>query len=674
MAPLQLREAQAGMRVAYTVGRPQWSDTNPAAFHDDAYRKLTLIFRCANLLAQSVSEAPIRVYRDRDGQQETLPDHRLRQLVTRPNPLMGEAGLMYNFVIRMAIFGFAALEIERSSTGAPIQLWPLRSEWLRPIPRNNAAFDWEYKIPGNQPTTIVANDIIVVPFAALGNDDPRGIGPLEVAIRETSLLNTMQDYLKAFFDGGALPAYGLILDPDTDFNQDDADTIRHAWREMINSPDPPILESIRDIKRLGFDYNELAYIDLRDVSEIAICQAFGVPGSLVGQRFAQERNTFTNYGEARLSFYQDTVQKLWARIDDALTRSLLPELDTRGDVHMEFDVSKIEALQEDQGAVIDRMLRGLQAGGVSRADYKRSLGLPIEPSDDVYLMPFSVIEVPVGQAVPPRSSVSATDDTRALPAGTERRNRLPLERRAAMQTRSLRIYVQAARRWEPEFDKYFRAQMNRVIDAVTGERSMAGIESRAINPDAIDWNLELEELNELVGKLWDQMGEQATNDADALIPSPIGALPESEWDIANPWVQDVLSNVGGRVVDITETTQRDIQRVVSEALAEGTSPDDLASRLKGLYEETYNGRSRAIARTESQVSYNLATAQGYGQRGVTEVELMDNPMHDTDPGTDGLTCAERDGRIVPLSLVQRHVFAEHPNGSMAIAPVLQDWS
>jgi HK97 family phage portal protein len=683
VAPLQLREANAALHVSHTVGKPQWPRTNPETYHRDAYKKLTLVFRCVNLIASSLAEAPVRVYRDRDGDTETLPDHPMRRILSRPNPLMGEAGLIHQVATRMAVFGYGAIEIERSDAAVPVQLWPLRSEWLKPIPRDQDAYDWEYRVPGRGDVTIPADDIIVIPYAATGDGDPRGIGPLEVAVREYGLLNTMQDYLKAFFDGGALPVYGLILDPDADLTDDDAAVARQRWIEAINSAEPPFLESIKDIKRLSFDYNELAYVDLRDVSEIAICQAFGVPGSLVGQRFAQERNTFSNYAEARKSFYQDTVQKLWARIDDALTRGLLPELDPRGDVHLEFDVSRIDALQEDQQQRRTHLLEEYRSGALSKAEYRQAMGYPVNPADDVYMVPFNLIETPVGKPMRDTVYIAPTvedkpdddddDDARALPAGTERRNKLPLERRDAIQQRSIRLYEQAGRKWAPLIDAYFQRQKDRVLALIPAQRS-AAIETRdAVNIDLIDWDGENEELRDLIERLWSAMGEQAIADAEVLLGSA-GAGPGSQWDLANPWVQDIIGHIAGRVQGITATTQGDIQRIVNDALAEGVTMDDLAERLTGLYEETYAGRSMTIARTESQVSYNLAQAQGYGQRGVTEVELLDNILHTTDPGSDGLTCAQRNGKIVPLADSQRHVWAEHPRGTLALAPVLSDWN
>jgi len=71
-------------------------------------------------------------------------------------------------------------------------------------------------------------------------------------------------------------------------------------------------------------------------------------------------------------------------------------------------------------------------------------------------------------------------------------------------------------------------------------------------------------------------------------------------------------------------------------------------------------------------SYNKASVLGYAESGVVDqVELADNPDHTDDYGaSDGLTCAERDGLVVDLSAVQTNIEAEHPNGSLAVIPLL----
>jgi hypothetical protein len=77
------------------------------------------------------------------------------------------------------------------------------------------------------------------------------------------------------------------------------------------------------------------------------------------------------------------------------------------------------------------------------------------------------------------------------------------------------------------------------------------------------------------------------------------------------------------------------------------------------------------SRSESQVAFNRANVLGYEETGqIAYVELLDNPNQDTDPGSDGLTCAQRNGLVVPLEQAQTHIEAEHPVGMLAVAPVL----
>jgi hypothetical protein len=112
--------------------------------------------------------------------------------------------------------------------------------------------------------------------------------------------------------------------------------------------------------------------------------------------------------------------------------------------------------------------------------------------------------------------------------------------------------------------------------------------------------------------------------------------------------------------------------VVSTGLTEGLSPAQIADELTGMFEQTYKNRAQTVARTESMYAYNQASVLGYEESGVVDrVEMVDNVDHDDDYGaSDGLTCAQRDGMVVELADVDRHIEAEHPNGSLALIPLL----
>jgi hypothetical protein len=184
----------------------------------------------------------------------------------------------------------------------------------------------------------------------------------------------------------------------------------------------------------------------------------------------------------------------------------------------------------------------------------------------------------------------------------------------------------------------------------------------------IDWTAEDDELDKLIRQLWNLMGDHATDQTNELL----GLSNELVWDVANPWVREVLGDVATRVTNINETTRNDIATVVNDALAEGTSIPDLSAKLSDLFDITYNGRAETVARTESQVAYNLAQITGYRESGlISEVELLDNAEHGDYAGDgDGLTCAQRAGMIVPLQDAMQHSLGTHPNCQLAMAPVL----
>ena len=137
-------------------------------------------------------------------------------------------------------------------------------------------------------------------------------------------------------------------------------------------------------------------------------------------------------------------------------------------------------------------------------------------------------------------------------------------------------------------------------------------------------------------------------------------------------MRQVLDVVGVRVTAINETTRTAIQQIVGNSLTEGTTIADLADKIEEQFDQTWNGRAEAVARTESQVAYNTASAKSFEESGlVSEIELLDNDKHTDSYGAeDGWSCSERNGQVVPLADAALHIRSEHINGSMAIAPVL----
>src|SRR5690606_12768579 len=209
--------------------------------------------------------------------------------------------------------------------------------------------------------------------------------------------------------------------------QETKDAFMAAWRNryggMRNAAEPLPMVGVKDVKRIGLDFNELAYRDLNDLQDAHIATAFGIPPILLGAQVGLDKATYSNYEQARRSFYEDTMTPLWARLDDAFSRHLLNDRDFRSDIQLQFDTSVVPALQDDTDAAVETAVKLYTAASVGRHQAPRIAGVDAH-GPDVFLQSFGQIEVPAEatQATPlpqPTATVTplddgAEDDERAL--------------------------------------------------------------------------------------------------------------------------------------------------------------------------------------------------------------------------------------------------------------------
>lgn len=676
LAPVLAPDTRRALGVSvptYDVGRPLWPDRDADSLRRQAMAS-PVVYACITARAKAVSAAQLRVYRDSGGgQREELPDHPLTVLLRRPNPTVSEAEFLLTTVMFTDVAGFALIEKVRAAAGNIVELWHLRPDWARPIARGDGAWDWEYRVPGRPPYRLAAEDAIVVtatPSLTLG---ATGISPTAVALREIGIEGSATDFLKLFFEHGAAPRYALTT-PATITDQAKADLIRERWTQTYggfgNWTQVALLHGGLDVKPIGYDLNEMAYADLRRFLEARICTTFGVPAILIGAQVGLDASTYSNFQEARRTFYEDTIGPLWARLDGVLTRSLLPELETDAAVSVEFDTSNIPALQDDVTPAWQRATSALMAGAITVNQAQMEMGLPgFGDAGEVLYLPASALPVratdlgtldaaaaapaPAPAAQPVAPADAAATAGRSLPPST-------LETRAAAAKNNRRRQAMLAIKLAPELRAFWREQGRRIAAAAT--RATPGHERRAL--EDIDWDAELAALERLLETHYTRAAASAYRAASDELGVAL------TFDAQRPGPRLLLETLGTRIVNIDETTRQDVARIVYEQTNAGTTPLKLADSIRGLFEETYRNRSLTVARTESQVALNTASTTAFRESGrVQYVQLFDNPEHDTEPGPDGLTCAQRDRLVVPVEDADTHIWAEHPNGSLAVSPV-----
>lgn len=671
----------------------------------DAETKVATAYACIRLVSTAISEAPVEEYiRTEKGKSEEVDGSRIREILEEPNPEQSGPEFLYTMTSISAICDYCLIEHVRDRAGRTAELYPrVPIGWTRRKSPGGRIY-WEAYGKDGRRREVKVEDITVMPYEPHPKLKGYGISPLKVISRESGIENLLTAYLLTYLERGAIISHVLTTDQPI---YDPAHIARmqiqmQRYQAGGGLDTIPVFPNGIKLTAVGNSIDEMALPDLRGISELKICQGFGVQPHLVGAKDAITNGGLatTELKEAMRFFQTHTIAPLRRRQAGTLTRGILrPEQPDRRH-YLGYNLKNVAALQEDRNAQHVRELSGLTGAAITVDEFRIATGREALPNDrgNVRLIPFNLMEVPIDEepppvALPPKPPLPGKTTIRALPmpgesllSGTEppnlkwidlaRLDRRQVEiRNSALRTNRNR-QEQLTRQFLPKQKRFFREQKERLI----GNLSKAGTEHEtrdfedvpdAIDIvdvlDAIDWYEEKKEITELLGLHYERTGKKAIADVNMLIGS------DAIWEVGNPEVAKVWEQLGDRIVGISETTRIDVTRIINESLAEGVTLPELSTRIEHLFEETYNGRALAIARTETQAAYNLASASAYMQTGeVDEVELHDNPNHIEEYGaSDGLTCAQRDGLIVPVGNTSKHVRAEHPNGSLAVSPIVR---
>lgn len=389
-----------GLRRTKTVATmlPAWQNMTPTytapGFENtvkDGYRKNELIYACIAKTANTAASVSLRVF-TQDGKTE-IENHPLRSLLQQPNPYMAEFDLWVAVITLQKLCGVAYFEKVRSGAGLPVQLWPLRPDWVSVL-RDSKKFiaGYEYGPPGLDPVRLAKEDVLRFPLY-----DPldmyRGTAPVAVAARTGDVDNATNDFLKLFFEHGAVPM-GLLTSKQklTDAMVSD---IRRRWRERYGGwtkwTEPAVLDSDATYQQMGLDFEKMGFEVLDARNETRICMVLDVPPIIVGAKVGLDRSTFSNYGEARRAWWQDSLMPQYAHIADIVENDLAAEYGAG--LQIMWDFSQVPALQEENNSLWARMTEALRSGGITINEYRAELGMDETPSGDVFLRPTSATEI-----------------------------------------------------------------------------------------------------------------------------------------------------------------------------------------------------------------------------------------------------------------------------------------
>lgn len=387
---------------------------------DVGFDKNELVYACIMEKATSLPEAPFRVYGP-DGMGEARENHPLRQLIANPNPATTEFELMELTSIFMDLAGIAFWEVVRDRIGRPVEIWPLRPDRVRIFPQQNGRHEYGYAI-GDGKIWPLGTDVLAFKYPNPMNPN-LGQAPMRPANRAVALDNEATNFVKALLQNRAVP--GTVIETEQAIDEALVERLTTKWIQRFgknNRGKPAFLQKGMKVHTLGLDLTQLEFPDLRTISESRICMSFGVPPILVGAKVGLDRSTFANYGEARRSFWEETLLPLQRRIASVIVAKLLPMFEGPRPrrVICRFDNSEVVALKESEANRWEKGTQALRAGGLMVNDFRRYVGLPRVEGGDVFLVPAGVTPVEDPSNMPaPTPSAPPTLETPDEPDETQ---------------------------------------------------------------------------------------------------------------------------------------------------------------------------------------------------------------------------------------------------------------
>lgn len=350
-------EVKASRRLAafHGAGRALWTPRDYAALAREGFQRNAVVHRAVRLVAEAAASLPLTLLR----RGETLSDHPLLRLLTRPNARESGQRFLEGVYGHLLVSGNAYLEAV-SLDGEPRELYALRPDRMRVVPGTDGwPAAYEYSLGGetirfaqNTGEGAVPPILHLTLFHPL--DDHYGLSPMEAAATALDIHNAAGAWNKALLDNAARPS-GAMMVGDAALSDAQFDRLKTELETLYqgagNAGRPLLLEGGLDWKPLSLSPKDMDFVEAKAAAAREIALAFGVPPLLLG---LSGDNTHANYAEANRAFYRQTVIPLAKRTAQALAHWLEPAFSDET-LTLEPDLDAIEALSEERESLWRRV-------------------------------------------------------------------------------------------------------------------------------------------------------------------------------------------------------------------------------------------------------------------------------------------------------------------------------
>lgn len=358
----------------------------PFTLTSDAAMRLTAVYACVRVLAESVSMLPFTLYTESaDGSKKPNKKHWLyRLLAVRPNDFQNPLEFREMMQAHVALRGNAFARIVSDGSGEVTDLIPFHPDRVTIEPLSDT--NWLYRVRNRDQTETILNRGSMFHLRGLSGDGIVGYNPIQAAREAVTTGLAAQDYGMRYFQNDATPG-GWIEYPGQ-FKDDDQ---KKRFREQFQATQTGRHRHKTAVLELGMKYHQISvtnqdaqYLETRKFSVSEIARLFRIPPHLIGDL---DKATFSNIEQQSLEFVNFTLMPWLVRWEEAIRYSFLEPDD---DLNVEFLVTAL--LRGDAAARAAYYHNGILDGWMVRNEARKAEGMnPLDGLDEP-LRPLNMVE------------------------------------------------------------------------------------------------------------------------------------------------------------------------------------------------------------------------------------------------------------------------------------------
>lgn len=287
---------------------------------EDTALRVSAVYACVRVIAESLSQLPLPVYRRVAKGKERLPKHPLARVLRKPNAWQTGYEFREMMTAHAVLRGNAYAQILRFG-GQVSSLIPLNPAEMRVERGADGGLRYTYRAQQQGQQVYAQSEILHL--RGLSSDGITGLSPIALQRESIGLAMAAEKLGAQMFGNGAKPNAGLKHPKQ--LSEEAFERLKASLDESYNGGNALrtiVLEEGLEWVKIGVDPKDAQFLETRKFQVEDIGRVFRVPPHKIGNL---DKATFSNIEHQSQEFVSDTLMPWAARWEQALSLNLLPE-------------------------------------------------------------------------------------------------------------------------------------------------------------------------------------------------------------------------------------------------------------------------------------------------------------------------------------------------------------